>query len=131
MAQSVDRWNSRRQLLQQQVQQHESQRQLLVLVTYTYSIQIWQQLVHRHERQIQINQLHVAAKVIQAHWRRKAYDLSLRRLTWGLFTLKRYLARFIRQRQKHYKMRAIQIIIASIGEFQDVKFRRVRLVWRC
>ncbi|RHY74231.1 hypothetical protein DYB30_001126 [Aphanomyces astaci] len=77
------------------------------------------------EGRILYNQQHRATKRIQHFWRRKSQAICLSHVTHAMLVIQKYLMKWVRKNRLRRRQLAVHVIITSIEELQEAKFRRV------
>ncbi|RHY29937.1 hypothetical protein DYB32_005658 [Aphanomyces invadans] len=143
LASGVDRWGARKKQAELVRARHHWARKALVVVALGKAAHAFHALYRvRHdsgarlvnyitlqasETRIRANQQHRATKRIQHFWRRKSQAICLSHVTHALLVIQKYIMKWVRQYRFRRRRAAVHVIITSIEELQEAKFRRVRL----
>ncbi|ETV71653.1 hypothetical protein, variant [Aphanomyces astaci] len=130
LAAGVNRWGARKQqaaLLR--ARQHWARKTLLLVALGKITHKL-HALYRASEGRILSNQQHRATKRIQHFWRRKSQAICLSHVTHAMLVIQKYLMKWVRKNRLRRRQLAVHVIITSIEELQEAKFRRCILKYR-
>lgn len=147
---AVNRWQTRRQQRQEEARRTYRQCQWLLLTTLAQTSVSW--LGKFQDWKLKRDALHqvVMARRIQAFWRKRALIRSNSLSGFGYFSsaslnspfyrmpivmksvslLQKAMRKWLKRKKNRHSVAAVEIIVTSWLEFQDVKFRRLILRFR-
>ncbi|KAH9086489.1 hypothetical protein LEN26_020047 [Aphanomyces euteiches] len=130
IAASVDRWAARRKEEELHRERHLLARKMLCYVIVGKIAHKFHALYRASEGRILMGQQHRATRRIQYFWRRKSQARCLSHVTHALLVIQKSMVKWY-HRCRHRKLcQAVQIIVTSVEEFQEAKFRRCILKYR-
>ncbi|ETW01507.1 hypothetical protein H310_06171 [Aphanomyces invadans] len=130
LASGVDRWGARKKQAELVRARHHWARKALVVVALGKAAHAFHALYRASETRIRANQQHRATKRIQHFWRRKSQAICLSHVTHALLVIQKYIMKWVRQYRFRRRRAAVHVIITSIEELQEAKFRRCILKYR-
>ncbi|EQC28674.1 hypothetical protein SDRG_13551 [Saprolegnia diclina VS20] len=127
---SVDRWGARRRQEKANYLRHARTKRVLVSVLVALAADKLRRRFKLVEPTIKMAQMVHASKKIQAFWRAKTQAMSLSQAAEAVLTIQRFILRRMGTYRNQRKRRAVLVLITSLRECEDAKFRRAMFKYR-
>ncbi|KAF0709612.1 Aste57867_5837 [Aphanomyces stellatus] len=126
----VDRWGTRRKKEELVRARQVWAKKMLWIIAIGKAAHRLHAYYRAAEGRIMMNQKHRATRRIQHFWRRKSQAICLSHVTHAMLIIQKHVLRWIERRRVAKLRTAVLIIIMSIEELQEAKFRRCILKYR-
>ncbi|KDO26825.1 hypothetical protein SPRG_22216 [Saprolegnia parasitica CBS 223.65] len=127
---SVDRWGARRRQEKANHLRHARAKRVLVSVLVALAASKLRERFKAIEPSIKMAQMVHACRKIQAFWRAKTHAMSMSHAAEAVVRIQRFILSRIGTYRNHCKRRAVVVLITSLRECHDAKFRRAMFKYR-